>query len=75
VQSGVTRVSSGTGLAIKVDGLPGHQAIQLTSTNAALPLADWTPLSTNTFDITGYLSLTNNLAPTEPRRFFIFKLP
>jgi hypothetical protein len=74
-QSGVNRVSSGTGLAIRVDGLPGHQAILLTSTNVALPLAGWTSLSTNTFDITGYVSLTNNLSPAEARRFFVFELP
>jgi hypothetical protein len=40
-----------------------------------LPLAGWTPLSTNTLDGTGHLNLTNNVVRTEPQRFFIFKLP
>lgn len=30
---------------------------------------------TTTAPITVYLSLTNNLVPTEPQRFFVFKLP
>ena len=75
LQADVAFVSSGKSVATRVDGLPGRKAILLTSTNIAVPLANWTPLSTNTFDITGYLSLTNNLMPTEPQRFFIFKLP
>jgi hypothetical protein len=75
LQADVAFVSSGKSVATRVDGLPGRKAILLTSTNIAVPLANWTPLSTNTFDITGYLSLTNNLVPTEPQRFFIFKLP
>lgn len=74
MQAAVAFVSPSS-LVTRVDGLPGHQAILLTSTNEALPLANWTPLSTNAFDITGYLSITNNLVPTEPQRFFIFKLP
>jgi hypothetical protein len=75
LQADVALVSSGKSVATRVDGLPGRQAILLTPTNDALPLANWTPLSTNTFDITGYLSLTNNLVPSEPQRLFIFKLP
>jgi hypothetical protein len=75
VQSGVSPVLSGMGLAIGVDGLPGHQAVLLTSTNVALPLAGWTPLNTNALGATGYFRLTNNLVRTEPQRFFIFKLP
>jgi hypothetical protein len=47
----------------------------LTSTNVASPLVNWTSLSTNTFDMTGYLSLTNDLVPTELQRYFVFKLP
>ena len=75
MQPGFARVSSGTGLAIGVDGPPGHQAIELTSTNLALPVSAWTPVKTNTLDLTGYLNLTNNLNRTEPRRFFMFKFP
>ena len=75
MQSAVARVAPGTRLATRVDGLPGRQAILLTSTDVASPLVNWVPLSTNTFDLTGYLSLTNNLVPTESQRFFSFKLP
>ena len=75
VQPGFNVVSSGTNLVFRVDGLPGHKAILLTSTNAALPLTVWTPLSTNTLDVTGHLNLTNNVVRTEPQRFFIFNLP
>jgi hypothetical protein len=73
-QPGVALVSSGTGLVVNVNGPPGHQAVLLTSTNAALPLAAWTPLSTNSLGITCYLSVTNNLNRTEPQRFFTFGL-
>jgi hypothetical protein len=75
VQPGYNFVSSGTNLVFSVDGLPGHKAILLTSTNAALPLTVWTPLSTNTLDGTGHVNLTNNVVRTEPQRFFIFNLP
>jgi hypothetical protein len=47
----------------------------LTSTNLALPLADWTRLSTNTFSASGGFSVTNPIAPGAPAGFFILEIP
>ncbi len=47
--------------------------VVLTSTNAALPLNQWTPLSTNTFSGTGTFSVTNNFSGNQG--FFIIGIP
>jgi autotransporter-associated beta strand protein len=41
----------------------------LTSTNAALPLAQWTRTSTNFFDTSGRFTFTNLIAPGVPQLF------
>jgi hypothetical protein len=66
--------ASRTNVLVNLNGTPGHQAILLTSTNATLPLANWTHLATNTFDATSYLSFTNSMRPIQPYQFFTFKL-
>jgi PKD repeat protein len=43
---------------------PGAQYRILTSTNVALPLADWTPVLTNTFTSSGTFSFTNPATTT-----------
>jgi hypothetical protein len=75
LQPSIGQQSSGTNVLISINGTPGHQAILLTSTNLTVPLANWTPVTTNTFGVTTYLGFTNNIDPNTPRRFFIFKLP
>jgi hypothetical protein len=42
----------------------------LTHTNVEEPILNWTTLSTNTYDGSGTLTLTNLVNPTEPKRFF-----
>jgi len=66
---------SGSNLAININGAPGHQAILLTSPIADAPLTAWTPVATNTFDGTGYLSFASSIDSSQPHRFFVFRLP
>lgn len=47
----------------------------LTSTNAATPLANWTVLSTNSFDANGNFSVTNPVSTTVPQQFYLLRLP
>jgi len=48
----------------------------LTSTNAALPMANWTRTATNTFDpVTGQFRFTNAIAPGSPQRFYRLQAP
>jgi hypothetical protein len=56
-------------------GTTGSNYIILASTNLTLPLANWTRLTTNTFEGGGQFYFTNPMSPAKPRQFFIFKLP
>jgi hypothetical protein len=47
----------------------------VTSTNVALPLAQWTPLATNQFDANGNGLYTNPPGLTYPPQFYLLKLP
>lgn len=58
-----------------IGGPSGSNYVVLASTNLALPLANWLPLTTNTFDGSGQFRYTNIVNPAKPRQFFIFKLP
>jgi hypothetical protein len=67
---------SGTNLIFNgLGGSPGSNYVVLASTNLALPLANWSALTTNTFDGSGQFHYTNHVSPAKPRQFFIFKLP
>jgi hypothetical protein len=67
---------SGTNLIFNgIGGSPGSNYVVLASTNLTLPLANWSALTTNTFDGTGQFHYTNHVTPAKPRQFFIFKLP
>jgi hypothetical protein len=67
---------SGTNLILSgVGGSPGSNCVIRASTNLALPVANWSPVSTNTFDGSGQFHYTNHVSPISPRQFFIFKLP
>ena len=66
--SGNNIVISGTG------GAPGGTYYVLTSTNVALPLADWTRVTTNLFDGAGNFSATNAVDPNAPQRFYLLQL-
>ncbi|HEX5218668.1 MAG TPA: hypothetical protein VFZ59_03810, partial [Verrucomicrobiae bacterium] len=49
--------------------------IVLTSTDASLPLANWTPVATNAFDGNGNFAFTNAVNPNEPQRYYLLKTP
>jgi hypothetical protein len=67
---------SGTNLIFNgLGGSPGSNYVVLASTNLALPLANWSALTTNTFDGSGQFHYTNHVSPAKPRQFFIFKFP
>lgn len=52
-------------------GATNGPVIALTSTNVALPLANWTPVATNAFDANGDLSgLTFAVDPTAAQQFY-----
>jgi hypothetical protein len=68
VWSGGNLIFSGT------NGAPGSPYWVLSSTNLAVPLAQWTPVFTNNFDANGRFSYTNVPGPTRPQQFFILKL-
>ena len=62
-------VLSGTG------GAPNGTYYVLTSTNVALPLVNWTRVTTNLFDGTGGFSATNVVDLNVPQQFFLLQLP
>lgn len=67
--SGGNLILAGTG------GTTNGTFYVLTSTNLATPLANWTPLSTNTFDGSGNFSVTNAINPANPHQFYLLKQP
>ncbi|HZM03944.1 MAG TPA: hypothetical protein VFC44_13110 [Candidatus Saccharimonadales bacterium] len=67
IHSGANIVFAGSG------GKPGGTFEILTSTNLALPLSEWTVLSTNTFSGGGTFSETNAIGNQSLSRFFIFR--
>jgi len=54
---------------------PGTLFYTLAATNLALPLTNWTPVATNPFGAGGGFSCTNAISYTNPRQFFILRLP
>lgn len=51
-------------------GTPYDPCYLVTSTNLATPLADWSYVTTNSFDSTGGASFTNSISPDQPQQFF-----
>lgn len=70
-----TRVSGGNLIFSGTGGTTNGTFYVLTSTNVATPLANWTPLSTNTFDGSGNFSVTNTIVPGVPHEFYLLKTP
>lgn len=56
-------------------GPPEGTYYVLSSTNVALPLAQWTCESTNQFDESGNCTYTNTINPADKSKFFILQLP
>jgi hypothetical protein len=66
--SGGNLIFSGT------NGTSGGTYYVLESTNLALPVSEWTVLSTNLFGPGGAFSVTNPITPT-PGKYFILEIP
>lgn len=78
VPPSITRVSLSAGNVI-ITGTnnvgPGGTYHVLSSTNAAMPLSNWTTLTSGSFDNNGNFSSTNALNPANSRSFFILQVP
>jgi autotransporter-associated beta strand protein len=64
VRSGSNLIMSGT------NGTTNGTFYVITSTNIALPLTNWSIVSTSTFGADGSFSVTNAIDTTKPRQFF-----
>ena len=75
-QPAITSITlSGTSLVITgTNGLAGEQYNVLTTTNLALPIANWPVLSTGTFSA-GNFSITNTVNSSVPRSFYMLRVP
>ena len=62
-------VINGTG------GFVGATYRILSTTNLALPVAQWTPIVTNLFSASGAFSYTNVVPPNTPARYFRVSMP
>jgi hypothetical protein len=68
-QSGTNVVVSGS------NGVPNGNYYVLTSTNLALPAANWTRAATNVFSAGGNFSFTNAFDRAAAQRFYLVQLP
>jgi hypothetical protein len=66
--SGTNFVFSGT------NGAAGGNYVVFTSTNLTTPVANWTPLVTNTFDVNGAFHFTNGINPGAGPGFYLLKV-
>jgi autotransporter-associated beta strand protein len=71
-----TIVPSGTDLIISgANGIPGAEYHVLVSTNAALPVAQWTSIATNFFAGTDFqFTLSNAINPATPQQFYLLQV-
>jgi len=56
------------------NGVPNWPYSVLASTNVALPLTNWTPVLSNTFDPGGNFNFTNPANAAMPQTFYLLKL-
>ncbi len=69
-------VQNSTNLIYNVTGgSPGAPWYRLTSTNVALPLANWTTNGTGVFNWLGNVTVTNGINFAEPQRYFRISAP
>jgi glucuronoarabinoxylan endo-1,4-beta-xylanase len=67
--SGANLIFTGTG------GVATLNFYVLTSTNIALPLANWTRLATNQFNVSGNFGVTNVINATNQNQFYLLQIP
>jgi len=66
---------TGANLALRgVGGVPGANGCVLASTNVSLPLNQWIPIATNTFDSEGGFNFSNPAGPNGGQGFYLLKL-
>jgi autotransporter-associated beta strand protein len=67
---------TGTNLILQAsNGAPGATAYILTATNLALPVSGWASVATNTFDLSGALTLTAPIDANSRRSLFRVAMP
>jgi hypothetical protein len=57
------------------NGVTNLSYVELSSTNLAAELANWTAVTTNYFDNKGAFQVTNLLSPGDPQRYFRIAIP
>jgi autotransporter-associated beta strand protein len=70
----LVQISNGNIIFSGTNGLDNGQYEVLSSTNVALPLNQWTILSTNSFNGTGQFSVTNPVNPAIPQLFYVLQV-
>ncbi|MFM2081948.1 MAG: hypothetical protein RL380_639, partial [Verrucomicrobiota bacterium] len=67
---------TGANLALTYSGgVPGALYYLVSSTNLALPVAQWTPLLTNYFALDGTASVNATVTANPPQKFFRLLVP
>ena len=66
-------LSGGNFIINGTNGTAGGNYVVLTSTNIALPLTNWAPIATNSFDNTGAFHATNAINPALNRSFYLIQ--
>lgn len=70
---GNLKLAGGNLVLIGSNGVAGGTCYVLTSTNLTAPLSDWTPVSTNNFDMNGNFNITSSVDPSVSQSFYILK--
>jgi hypothetical protein len=70
---GATR--NGGNLLFTAAGLGGASCRVLSSANLTVPIAQWAPVSSNTFDPQGRLTFMCPAPPETPRQFYVIQMP
>ena len=68
-------LSNGSLIFSGTNGIPGATYHVLSSTNVALPVANWTRVATNAFGPGGEFSFTNSINPVVPHSFYALQVP
>jgi len=72
---GGVQIIGGSFIITGTNGTAGANYLVLTSTNLALPLTNWTILSTNPFGSGGSVNVTNPLNSNSPQIYYRLRLP
>jgi hypothetical protein len=71
---GGATISGGNFIFSGSNGPAGSNYVVFTSTNIAVPVANWTPVSTNMFDSNGAFHVTNAINPAAGQSFFLLRV-